>query len=57
MTYSSPGLYAVSLTVVTKNITTKATYSYMTYYTIAVSSPTAPFSLFKSLVAVPNPSV
>jgi ABC-type transport system substrate-binding protein len=55
VTYSSPGLYAVSLTVVTENITTKATYSYTTYYTIAVSSPTVPFSLFKSLISVPNP--
>jgi len=55
VTYSSPGLYAVSLTVVTENITTKATYSYTTYYTIAVSSPTMPFSLFKSLISVPNP--
>jgi len=55
VTYSSPGLYAVSLTVVTENITTKATYSYTTYYTIAVSSPTVPFSLFKPLVTVPNP--
>ncbi|MFP3320429.1 MAG: ABC transporter substrate-binding protein, partial [Acidilobus sp.] len=40
---------------VTENITTKATYSYTTYYTIAVSSPTVPFSLFKPLVTVPNP--
>jgi len=55
VTYSSPGLYAVSLTVVTENVTTKATYSYTTYYTIAVSSPTVPFSLFKSLISVPNP--
>ncbi|ESQ24272.1 MAG: Bacterial extracellular solute-binding protein, family 5 Middle [uncultured Acidilobus sp. JCHS] len=55
VTYSSPGLYAVSLTVVTENITTKATYSYTTYYTIAVSSSTMPFSLFRPLVSVPNP--
>jgi hypothetical protein len=55
VTYSSPGLYTVSLTVVTENITTKATYSYTTYYTIAVSSPTMPFSLFRPLISVPNP--
>ena len=55
VSYSSPGLYAVSLTVVTENITTGATYSYTAYYTIAVSSPTVPFSLFKQLVSVPNP--
>jgi ABC-type transport system substrate-binding protein len=55
VSYSSPGLYAVSLTIVTENITARATYSYTSYYTIAVSSPSVPFSLFKPLVSVPNP--
>ncbi|MGC9071804.1 MAG: ABC transporter substrate-binding protein, partial [Acidilobus sp.] len=55
VTYSSPGLYAVSLTIVTENITTKRTYEYTSYYTIAVSSPSLPFALFKPLISVPNP--
>ena len=55
VTYSSPGLYAVSLTIVTENITSKATYEYTAYYTIAVTSPSMPFALFKAIVSVPNP--
>ncbi|MGC9112872.1 ABC transporter substrate-binding protein [Acidilobus sp.] len=55
VSYSSPGLYAVSLTIVAENITTKATYKYTTYYTIAVSSTSSPFSVFSPLISVPNP--
>ena len=55
VTYSSPGFYAVSLTIVTENVSSGAKYGYTTYYTIAISSPSEPFSVFRPLVSVPNP--
>ncbi|AFZ70125.1 PKD domain protein,extracellular solute-binding protein, family 5 [Caldisphaera lagunensis DSM 15908] len=55
VTYSSPGLYAVSLTVITKNVSSGKTYNYTTYQTIAVSSSTSPFAIYSSNLQVPNP--
>ncbi|MGC8573874.1 MAG: PKD domain-containing protein, partial [Caldisphaera sp.] len=55
VTYSSPGLYAVSLTVVTKNVSSGKTYNYTTYQTVAVSSSSLPFSIYSATLKVPNP--
>ncbi len=57
VTYSSPGLYAVSLTVVTKNVSSGKTYNYTTYQTVAVSGNSITFSLFKFSSNVPSPGV
>jgi ABC-type transport system substrate-binding protein len=57
VTYSSPGLYAVSLTVVTKNVSSGKTYNYTTYQTVAVSGNSITFSLFKFSSNIPSPGV
>ncbi|MFP3242610.1 ABC transporter substrate-binding protein, partial [Caldisphaera sp.] len=54
VTYSQPGLYAVSLTVITKNVSSGQTYNYTTYQTVAVSSSTSPFSIYTASLKVPN---
>nr|WP_157463188.1 ABC transporter substrate-binding protein [Caldisphaera lagunensis] len=55
VTYSSPGLYAVSLTVITKNVSSGKTYNYTTYQTIAVSNNSLMFKIFSSNLNIPNP--
>ncbi|AFZ69927.1 PKD domain protein,extracellular solute-binding protein, family 5 [Caldisphaera lagunensis DSM 15908] len=55
VTYSSPGLYAVSLTIITKNVSSGKTYNYTTYQSVAVSSSTSPFAIYSSNLQVPNP--
>ncbi|MGC9071082.1 MAG: ABC transporter substrate-binding protein [Acidilobus sp.] len=56
ITFDRAGLYAVALTIVTENITSGKTYNYTSYYTVAVSSQSEQFALFKPLVSIPNPS-
>ncbi|AFZ69985.1 ABC-type oligopeptide transport system, periplasmic component [Caldisphaera lagunensis DSM 15908] len=55
ISYNKQGLYAISLTIVTKNIYTNGTYNYTTIQTIAVQSSQYPYSIFKPLIQVPNP--
>ena len=55
--FSSPGLYPVSLTIVTKNANTGQTYSQSVTYTLAVSAPSLPFGLYKFNGQVPDPNV
>ncbi|MGC9182776.1 ABC transporter substrate-binding protein [Caldisphaera sp.] len=55
VSYNKPGLYAVSLTIVTENITSKQFYNYTAYLTIAVKASNYPFALFKSVQSIPNP--
>ncbi|MEM0118503.1 MAG: ABC transporter substrate-binding protein [Conexivisphaerales archaeon] len=57
VTYASPGLYPVSLTLYTQNASSMQTYSYTVYQTIAVSSSTLSFKLFEYSGNVPNPNV
>jgi ABC-type transport system substrate-binding protein len=57
VTYSSPGLYPVSLTLITKNKSTNLTYNTTVYYTIAVKGGSLTFSLFKYKGQIPNPGV
>ena len=57
VSYSSPGLYPVMLTLVTKNVSSGATYNFSVIYTIAVSSPSITFSLYHWKGNVPNPGV
>ncbi|MEB3691495.1 MAG: ABC transporter substrate-binding protein [Caldisphaeraceae archaeon] len=54
-TYSSPGLYSVSLTIITKNTYTGKTYNYTSYQTVAVKSSSYPFALYTPILKVPNP--
>ncbi|WP_252896483.1 PKD domain-containing protein [Metallosphaera hakonensis] len=56
-TYSSPGLYTVTLTLVTQNVSSGATYQYTTYQTVAVTGSGVPFSLKLFNGTVPNPGV
>jgi len=55
VSYSSPGLYPVMLTLVTKNASSGATYNFSVIYTIAVSGPSMTFSLYHFTGNVPNP--
>jgi len=57
VSYSSPGLYPVMLTLVTKNVSSGVTYNFSVIYTIAVSSPSMTFSLYQWTGNVPNPGV
>ena len=57
VTFSKPGLYPVSLTIVTENISNGKTYNYTTYKTFAVSSNNYPFNLYAPQVSVPNQGV
>ena len=57
VTYSQPGLYAVSLTVITKNVSSGQTYNYTTYQTVAVSGNGINFALFEFSSNIPNPGV
>ena len=57
VTYSQPGLYPVSLTITTQNTSSMQTYSYTVMHTVAVSSSTEQFTIYKYSGTVPNPSV
>jgi len=56
-TYSQPGLYPVRLTLVTENAKSMTTYRTSVEQTVAVSSPSQPFTVFLYAGNVPNPSV
>jgi len=56
-TYTQPGLYPVTLTLVTENSTSLATYSNSVVQTVAVSSSSQPYTVFYYAGSVPNPSV
>ncbi len=56
-TYSQPGLYPVTLTLVTKNSTSMAAYRTSIEQTVAVGSASQPYALFLYAGSVPNPSV
>ena len=56
-TYSQPGLYPVTLTLVTKNSTSMATYRTSIEQTVAVGSSSQPYTVFLYAGSVPNPSV
>jgi len=56
-TYSSPGLYPVSLTIVTQNNFTKETYNLTVINTVAAQSTNKLFSVFKYRGVVPSPGV
>jgi Bacterial extracellular solute-binding proteins, family 5 Middle. len=53
--YNTPGLYAISLTIVTKNVSSGQTYNYTTYQTVAVSNSSLIFKIFTSNFNIPNP--
>ncbi|MEM4138783.1 MAG: ABC transporter substrate-binding protein [Sulfolobaceae archaeon] len=57
VTYSSPGLYPIKLTLVTKNMSSGATYNLSVIYTIAVTGGGKSYSLYSFKGNVPNPSV
>jgi len=52
--YNTPGLYAISLTIVTKNVSSGQTYNYTTYQTVAVSGNGEKFALFTTYFDTPN---
>ena len=52
--YNKPGLYAISLTIVTKNVSSGKTYNYTTYQTVAVSGNGEKFALFTTYFDTPN---
>jgi len=56
-TYNQPGLYSVTLTLVTENSTSMTTHMTSVEQTVAVSSPSQPYTVFLYAGSVPNPSV
>jgi PKD repeat protein len=56
-TFGQPGLYAVTLTLVTENSTSMTTYRNSVEQSLAVASNTQPYALFLYAGSVPNPSV
>ena len=56
-TFSKPGLYPVTITLVTENSTTKVTYRTSVEQTVAVGSATQAYAVFLYAGIVPNPSV
>lgn len=56
-TYAQSGLYPVTLTLVTENSTSMTTYRTSVEQTVAVSSPSQPYTVFLYAGSVPNPSV
>ena len=56
-TYTQPGLYPVTLTLVTENSTSMATYRISIEQTVAVGSSSQPYALFLYAAIVPNPSI
>ncbi len=55
--YSQPGLYSITLTLVTKNFTSVATYRTSVKQTVAVGSASQRYTVFLYEGSVPNPSV
>nr|WP_157463259.1 ABC transporter substrate-binding protein [Caldisphaera lagunensis] len=55
LSFNEPGLYAISLTIITKNVSSGKTYNYTTYQSVAVSSSTSPFAIYSPNLQVPNP--
>ena len=55
--FTQPGLYPITLTLVTENSTSMATYQITVAQTVAVASPSQPYALFLYAGTVPNPSV
>ncbi|AFZ70555.1 PKD domain protein,extracellular solute-binding protein, family 5 [Caldisphaera lagunensis DSM 15908] len=55
--YNKPGLYAVSLTIITKNVSSGKTYNYTTYQSIAVSGNGQTYALMSVSTKIPNPGV
>jgi ABC-type transport system substrate-binding protein len=55
--YNQAGLYPVTLTLVTQNSTSMATYRTSIQQTVAVGSSSQPFAVFLYAGIVPNPSV
>jgi peptide/nickel transport system substrate-binding protein len=56
-TYSQPGLYPVTLTLVTENSTSMTTYKTSVKQTVAIGSSFQPYAVFSYAGIVPNPSV
>jgi len=57
VSYSQSGLYPVTLTLISENSTSMATYATSVEQTVAVGSESQPFTLFLYAGIVPNPSV
>jgi ABC-type transport system substrate-binding protein len=55
--YIQPGLYPVTLTLVTENSTSMATYQTSIEQTVAVGSASQPYAVFLYAGIVPNPSI
>ena len=55
--YTQPGLYPVTLTLVTENSASMATYRTSIEQTVAVGSSSQPYAVFLYAGIVPNPSV
>ncbi|AFZ70375.1 extracellular solute-binding protein, family 5 [Caldisphaera lagunensis DSM 15908] len=57
LSFNEPGLYAISLTIITKNVSSGKTYNYTTYQSVAVSSENMKFSLYSSQSTISNPGI
>jgi len=57
VSYLQPGLYPVTLTSVTENLTSMATYRTRVVQTVAVGSLSQPYALYLYSGIVPNPTV
>jgi len=57
LSYGQPGLYAVTLTLITKNLTSMTTYNTAVEQTVAVGSVSQPYAAFLYAGVVANPSV
>ncbi|MGC8566815.1 MAG: ABC transporter substrate-binding protein [Caldisphaera sp.] len=57
VSFNTPGLYPISLTIVTENISSGKTYNYTVYHTVAVSSENMQFNLYSIQSSIPNPGV
>jgi ABC-type transport system substrate-binding protein len=55
--YTHPGLYPVSLTLVTTNVSSSQTYSTTVERTVAVSSSVQPYKLYVYAGSIPSPGV
>ena len=56
-TYTQPGLYPVTLTLVTQNSTSMTIYRTSVEQTVAISSPSQPYTVYLYSGSVPTPSV
>lgn len=57
VTYNSPGLYTVVLTIQTLNVSNNKTYDFSVAQTVAVASAAEPFNVYKFQGSIPNPGV